>query len=138
MTRGSAGSSLVCYLLGITDIDPIDWNIPVARFLNPLRDDLPDVDIDFPHHKQDEVMQRIFAKWPGKTARISNFVMFKEKSARREVAKRLGAVGRLPRNFTYKSLGLDEKEAKRLERKLIGKKKCISKHCGGILVFQNH
>ena len=136
MTRGSAGSSLVCYLLGITDIDPIEWNIPVARFLNPLRDDLPDVDIDFPHHKQLEVMNRIFAKWPGKTARISNFVMFKEKSARREVAKRLGAVGRLPRNFTYKSLGLDEKEAKRLERKLIGKKKCISKHCGGILVFQ--
>ena len=78
MTRGSAGSSLVCYLLGITDIDPIEWNIPVARFLNPLRDDLPDIDIDFPHHKQDEVMQRIFAKWPGKTARISNFVMFKE------------------------------------------------------------
>ena len=43
MTRGSAGSSLVCYLLGITDVDPIKWNIPVARFMNPLRDDLPDV-----------------------------------------------------------------------------------------------
>ena len=49
MTRGSAGSSLVCYLLGITDVDPIKWNIPVARFMNPLRDDLPDVDIDFQH-----------------------------------------------------------------------------------------
>jgi len=46
MTRGSAGSSLVCYLLGITDVDPIKWKIPLARFLNPLRDDLPDVDID--------------------------------------------------------------------------------------------
>lgn len=56
MTRGSAGSSLVCYLLGITDVDPIRWQIPVARFLNPLRDDLPDVDIDFPHWQQDTVM----------------------------------------------------------------------------------
>ena len=65
MTRGSAGSSLVCYLLGITDVDPVEWDIPVARFLNPNRDDLPDVDIDFPHHRQDEVMQRIFKKWPG-------------------------------------------------------------------------
>ena len=52
MTRGSAGSSLVCYLLGITDVDPIKWNIPVARFMNPLRDDLPDVDIDFQHWQQ--------------------------------------------------------------------------------------
>ena len=62
MTRGSAGSSLVCYLLGITDVDPIKWNIPVARFMNPLRDDLPDVDIDFQHWRQGEVMNRIFKK----------------------------------------------------------------------------
>ena len=55
MTRGSAGSSLVCYLLGITDVDPIKWRIPVARFMNPMRDDLPDVDIDFEHHRQLEV-----------------------------------------------------------------------------------
>ena len=37
MTRGSAGSSLVCYLMGITDVDPLQWDIPVARFLNPKR-----------------------------------------------------------------------------------------------------
>ena len=60
MTRGSAGSSLVCYLLGITDVDPVKWNIPVARFLNPLRDDLPDVDIDFEHWRQKDIMERIF------------------------------------------------------------------------------
>ena len=135
MTRGSAGSSLVCYLLGITDVDPIEWNIPVARFMNPLRDDLPDVDIDFEHHRQTEVMERIFRKWPGKTARLSNYVTYKEKSARREAAKRLGATGNLPRNFTYEKLGLDAKEAKRIERKLIGKKRAISKHCGGIVMF---
>ena len=135
MTRGSAGSSLVCYLLGITDVDPIEWNIPVARFMNPLRDDLPDVDIDFEHHRQTEVMERIFKKWPGKTARLSNYVTYKEKSARREAAKRLGVTGNLPRNFTYEKIGVDPKEAKRIERKLIGKKRCISKHCGGIVMF---
>ncbi len=135
MTRGSAGSSLVCYLLGITDVDPVQWRIPVARFMNPLRDDLPDVDIDFEHHRQTEVMERIFRKWPGKTARLSNYVTYKEKSARREAAKRLGATGNLPRNFTYESIGVDAKEAKRIERKLIGKKRAISKHCGGIVMF---
>ena len=135
MTRGSAGSSLVCYLLGITDVDPVKWQIPVARFMNPMRDDLPDVDIDFEHHRQTEVMERIFKKWPGKTARLSNYVTYKEKSARREAAKRLGATGNLPRNFTYEKVGVDPTEAKRIERKLIGKKRCISKHCGGIVMF---
>lgn len=135
MTRGSAGSSLVCYLLGITDVDPVKWQIPVARFMNPLRDDLPDVDIDFAHHQQLEVMNRIFRKWPGKTARLSNYVTYKEKSAKREAAKRLGATGNLPRNFTYESIGVDPREAKRIERKLMGKKRAISKHCGGIVMF---
>ena len=135
MTRGSAGSSLICYLLGITDVDPIKWNIPVARFMNPLRDDLPDVDIDFPHHKQEEVMERIFKKWPGRSARISNYVMYKEKSARREALKRLGVKGNLPRGFKYEDYDVDVKEARRIEKKLLGKKRCISKHCGGILMF---
>ena len=135
MTRGSAGSSLVCYLMGITDVDPIEWNIPLARFLNPHRDDLPDVDIDIPHHKQELAMQRVFDKWPTQSARISNYVLYREKSAKREAAKRLGAKGRLPKDIDYAKLGVDEKEAKRIERKLMGKKRCISKHCGGVLVF---
>jgi DNA polymerase III alpha subunit len=135
MTRGSAGSSLVCYLMGITDVDPIEWHIPLARFLNPFRDDLPDVDVDVPHHKQELAMQRIFDAWPGKTARISNYVMYKEKSARREAAKRLGAKGRLPKDIDYAKLGIDVEEAQRIEKKLMGKKRCLSKHCGGVIVF---
>ena len=135
MTRGSAGSSLICYLLGITDVDPIKWNIPVARFMNPMREDLPDVDIDFEHHQQGEVMQRIFKKWPGKTARLSNYVMYREKSAKKEAAKRLGAKGNLPRNFKYEDYDIDVQEAKRIEKKLLGKKRAISKHCGGIIMF---
>ena len=137
MTRGSAGSSIVCWALGITDVDPVLQGIPVARFLNPHRDDLPDVDIDFPHWAQAQVMQRIFDHWPGRSARISNYVMYREKSARREAARRMGAKGKLKRNFKLSDLDIDTTEAERIERKLMGKKRAISKHCGGILIFRN-
>ena len=55
ITRGSAGSSLICYLLGISDVDPIEEHIPLARFMNPKRDDLPDIDLDFPHWQQEKI-----------------------------------------------------------------------------------
>ena len=136
MTRGSAGSSLVCWLLGISDLDPVAENIPIARFMNPKRDDLPDIDLDFPHWQQITVMNRIFKRWPGQSARVSNYVMYKEKSARREAAKRLGATGKLKRDFAFEDVVPDYvDDAERLANKLLGKKRCISKHCGGILIF---
>jgi DNA polymerase III alpha subunit len=136
ITRGSAGSSLLCWLMGISDVDPIQERIPLSRFMNPRRDDLPDIDLDFPHWQQEEVMNRIFRRWPGQSARVSNYVMYKEKSARREAAKRLGAKGTLKRNFRFEEVVPDYVEdAERLTQKLMGKKRCISKHCGGILIF---
>jgi len=136
ITRGSAGSSLLCWLMGISDVDPIAERIPLSRFMNPRRDDLPDIDLDFPHWQQETVMNRIFKRWPGQSARVSNYVMYKEKSARREAAKRMGAKGKLKRNFTFEEVVPDYVEdAERLTQKLLGKKRCISKHCGGILIF---
>lgn len=136
ITRGSAGSSLICYLMGIGDVDPVAENIPLSRFMNPHRDDLPDIDLDFPHWQQETVMNRIFKNWPGRSARVSNYVTYKEKSARREAAKRFGAKGRLPRNIDFEKI-IPEfvEDAERLTKKLLGKKRCISKHCGGILIF---
>jgi len=137
ITRGSAGSSLVCWLMRIGDLDPVADNIPIARFMNPKRDDLPDIDLDFPHWQQATVMNRIFRRWPGQSARVSNYVMYKEKSAKREAAKRLGAKGTLKRGFEFHQVLPPEeiKEAERVAAKLMGKKRCISKHCGGILIF---
>ena len=136
ITRGSAGSSLICWLMGISDVDPVHERIPLSRFMNPKRDDLPDIDLDFPHWQQEEVMNRIFRRWPGQSARVSNYVTYKEKSAVREAAKRYGAKGRLPRNVDLDKLVPEYAEdAKRLANKLLGKKRCISKHCGGILIF---
>ena len=136
ITRGSAGSSLLCWLLGISDVDPIQERIPLSRFMNPKRDDLPDIDLDFPHWQQETVMNRIFRRWPGQSARVSNYVTYKEKSALREAAKRFGAKGKLKRNFKLEEVVPEFKEdAERLAKKLLGKKRCISKHCGGILIF---
>ena len=72
VTRGSCGSSLICYLLGITHIDPVKYNIKFARFLNEYRDNLPDIDLDFPHKFRDEVFFQLENKWHNKIARISN------------------------------------------------------------------
>jgi len=137
ITRGSAGSSLICWLMGISDVDPILEQIPLSRFMNPKRDDLPDIDLDFPHWQQETVMNRIFRRWPGQSARVSNYVMYKEKSARREAAKRLGAKGTLKRGFEFRDVIHEDyvEEAERITQKLLGKKRCISKHCGGILIF---
>ena len=136
ITRGSAGSSLICYLMGISDIDPIKERIPLSRFMNPKRDDLPDIDLDFPHWQQETVMNRIFKNWAGRSARVSNYVTYKEKSALREAAKRYGAKGKLKRNFKLEEVVPEfADDARRLANKLLGKKRCISKHCGGILIF---
>ena len=136
ITRGSAGSSLICYLMEISEVDPVQERIPLARFMNPKRDDLPDIDLDFPHWQQETVMNRIYKRWPGQSARVSNYVTYKEKSAIREAAKRYGAKGRLPRNIDLDKVVPEfAEDAKRLVKKLLGKKRCISKHCGGILIF---
>lgn len=136
ITRGSAGSSLICYLMEISDVDPVRERIPLSRFMNPKRDDLPDIDLDFPHWQQETVMNRIYKRWPGQSARVSNYVTYKEKSALREAAKRYGAKGRLPRNIDLTKVVPEfAEDAKRLAKKLLGKKRCISKHCGGILIF---
>ena len=112
-------------------------NILLARFTQSKRDDLPDIDLDFPHWAQIIVMQRIYDNWPQQSARVSNFVMFKERSALREACKRLGAQHKdLGRGFKLEDVVPGhEQEAERIARKLLGKKNYISKHCGGILIF---
>lgn len=72
--RGSAGSSLLCYLLRITDIDPIEWDIPVTRFMHELRTDAPDIDIDVPYNKREELFEKVFQKYGNRVARVSNRV----------------------------------------------------------------
>ena len=101
VTRGSCGSSLVCYLLGISHVDPTIHNISFSRFLNEFRDNLPDVDFDFPANRRDEIFLKLQNKWPGKIARISNHVHYHEKSARREALRRAGVKGFIGKHDLY-------------------------------------
>jgi DNA polymerase III alpha subunit len=71
--RGSSGSSLVCWLLGITSIDPIANKICFARFLNSFRNSMPYIDMDFSHNQRVKIFNKIFAKW-NNVVRISNYV----------------------------------------------------------------
>src|SRR5690606_36753636 len=61
--RGSAAGSLVSYLLGITDIDPLEHGLLFERFVNPERVSIPDIDIDFPDHRRDVVIQYVMNKY---------------------------------------------------------------------------
>lgn len=87
--RGSAGSSLVCYCLGITNIDPVADSVSFARFLNEARDTMPDIDFDFPHKQRDKVFERINEYWTERVARISNHVIYQNKSATREAIRQV-------------------------------------------------
>jgi DNA-directed DNA polymerase III PolC len=86
--RGSAGNSLVCYLLEITDVDPLRFNLPLERFLHPGRTDLPDIDLDFDWKVRDDVIDYVFRRHgPRHTARISSHLFLQPRSAFRESAK---------------------------------------------------
>lgn len=154
--RGSAGSSLVCFLMGITEIDPILYGLELARFMNEGRKDIPDIDIDVPYNRREELYDAIEKQWKDKVARISNHVTYGHKTALREAAKLL-LKERIPknpafrtqeesqalrkvarRNFRLSSL-LNEDDQKQVYAKakeLKGKVRHHSLHCGGIVIFE--
>jgi len=86
--RGSAGGSLVSYLLGITDVDPIRFDLLFERFINPDRIDLPDADLDFMSSRRHEVVEQIIAKYgQDKVAGISNYSTLASASALRDAGR---------------------------------------------------
>jgi DNA polymerase-3 subunit alpha len=84
--RGSAAGSLVCYALGITDIDPIEHGLLFFRFINPDRNDFPDIDTDFEDRRRGEVKEYLTRKYKN-VASIATFVTFKDKGVVRDVAR---------------------------------------------------
>jgi error-prone DNA polymerase len=93
--RGSAASSIVCYALGITAVDPIANDLLFDRFANPARKDPPDIDVDFEHERREEVIQDIYARYGrDRAAMVAAVHTYKFASAYREVCKAMGvAVG---------------------------------------------
>jgi DNA-directed DNA polymerase III PolC len=86
--RGSAGNSLACYLLAITDVNPLRFQLPLERFLHPGRTDLPDIDLDFDWKVRDEAIAYVFRRYgPERVAQISTHLFLQPRSAFREAAK---------------------------------------------------
>jgi DNA polymerase III subunit alpha len=86
--RGSAAGSLVCYLLGITEVDPIEYDLLFFRFINPERNDFPDIDTDFMDRRRGEVKEYLRKKFKH-VASISTYQYFKDKGVVRDVARAL-------------------------------------------------
>ena len=94
ITRGSAADSLACYCLEISGVCPIRFDLYFRRFLNKDRmalNKLPDIDVDFPHDRKDDVIDLIFERYgPEHAAIVGGFSTFQSRSAFAEVAKVLG------------------------------------------------
>lgn len=89
--RGSAASSMVTYVLGITDIDPMKYGLLFDRFLNPSRVTMPDIDIDFDDNRREDVFQYIYDRYgEDRVAKTITFSRYKSKGAIKDVGKTFG------------------------------------------------
>ncbi|MFD6055130.1 error-prone DNA polymerase [Agromyces sp. NPDC060279] len=89
--RGSAANSAVCYALRITAVDSIKFDLPFERFLSALRDEEPDIDVDFDSDRREEIIQYVYAKYGRQNAaQVANVISYRPKAAVRDMAKALG------------------------------------------------
>ncbi len=153
--RGSAANSAVCYVLGVTSIDPVRQGLLFERFVSEERREPPDIDVDFEHERREEVIQWIYETY-GRTRSALTAVVsrYRSRGAVREVGKALG----LPEDITaslasmiwgFSKDGVAEREAKELNlnlqdrrlkltlelaKQLIGTPRHLSQHPGGFVL----
>ena len=155
--RGSAAGSLVAYVLGIVDVDPLQHDLYFERFLNPERITMPDIDMDFPDDKREEVIRYVIEKYgKEKVVSIITFGTFQGKSAIRDVgrileidtvvldelSKNLSMAdnsievfrNEFPKEYQYYT-NIDKiKELVTIAEKITGLVKHISTHAAGIII----
>jgi len=89
--RGSAANSAICYVLGITSVDPAKFDLLFERFVSAARNEPPDIDVDFEHERREEVMQYIYEKYGRHRAGLTATVIrYRARGALRDVGKALG------------------------------------------------
>jgi error-prone DNA polymerase len=89
--RGSAANSAVCYVLGITAVDPVRSSLLFERFMSSARREPPDIDVDFEHERREEVIQELYRRYGrDRAAMVSEIISYRGKSALREVGKVFG------------------------------------------------
>jgi error-prone DNA polymerase len=89
--RGSAANSVVCYALGITEVDPARMSMLFERFVSRERNEPPDIDVDFEHERREEVIQYVYRKYGrDRAALAATVIRYRTRSALRDVGKALG------------------------------------------------
>ncbi|HYG71043.1 MAG TPA: DNA polymerase III subunit alpha, partial [Actinomycetota bacterium] len=89
--RGSAAGSLVCYLTDISDVDPVHHDLAFERFLNPMRDELPDIDVDVESARREDVYDMVLSRYgDDRCACVAMIDTYRARAAVREVGKALG------------------------------------------------
>ena len=156
--RGSAANSMICYVLGITSIDPVEHKLLFERFLSDDRDEPPDIDVDFEHERREEVIQWIYDTYGHRHAALTAVVSrYRTRGAVREVGKALG----LPEDVTgaisgqiwgWSADGVEDKHISELNldrsdprlaltldlaRQLIGTPRHLSQHPGGFVLTRD-
>ena len=153
--RGSAGNSLICYCLGITQADPVERGLLFERFISAARNEPPDIDVDFEHERREEVIQYIYDKYGRERAGIAATVVhYRTRRAVREVSKVLGlpeetAPALLKSVWGWSNDGVEDEHAREagldpsdprlrlamdLAKKLIGFPRHLSQHVGGFVI----
>jgi len=142
--RGSAAGSLVSYCLGITDVDPIKYDLLFERFLNPERVTMPDIDMDFPDDRRDEVLRYVQQKY-GKNHVISivTFNTFAIKSSMRDIARVMDIdhqrVGGMIKRVMQEDIDPSDHEIMKLlevSKKIEGLPRQTGTHAAGMILAQ--
>lgn len=155
--RGSAANSAVCYVLGITSINPVDSNLLFERFVSENRNEPPDIDVDFEHERREEVIQWVYDTYGrDRAALCATVIRYRAKGALRDVGKAMGLTEDLTKTLSSQvsgwSEGVEEKHVRDinlnwddrrlkitldLARQLIGFPRHLSQHPGGFVLSRD-
>ncbi|MBR0788143.1 error-prone DNA polymerase [Bradyrhizobium manausense] len=156
--RGSAANSAVCYVLGITSVDPTKVDLLFERFISKERLEPPDIDVDFEHSRREEVMQYVYRRYGRhRAAIIATIIHYRPRSAIRDVGKALGLTedvtaaladtvwgswGKGLNDMQVRQAGLDPQNpminlAVELATELIEFPRHLSQHVGGYVLTQD-
>jgi error-prone DNA polymerase len=156
--RGSAANSVICYCLGITEVDPERISLLFERFVSAERREPPDIDVDFEHERREDVIQHIYRKYGREHAGLAATVIrYRGRSAIRDVGKVFGlsddTIGALASTLWGWSMeGVTDKDARRagfdpkdprltqaieLAQELMGAPRHLSQHVGGFVVTRS-
>jgi len=156
--RGSAANSAVCYVLGITAVDPAESDLLFERFLSSDRGEPPDIDVDFEHERREEVIQHIYNRYGRERAGIAATVIrYRPKSAIRDVGKAMGLTEDITARLASSQwgsrgseisdrhiaqAGLDPanpmiRRAVAMATRLLGFPRHLSQHVGGFVLTQD-